>query len=295
MRRFLIVTLSALATLAPLAHAGQADPTVAELIEDLRHDDVRWNARDSVWAIMLLNEPPLDELHEALDSDDWQQRQLACDLLWRMYDKQGRRSRWYGNGREQPAWRSYSQGALTERMIEITIEGLEDDDSPYAPGDEGNLMLANAANGFVRLADHATAARDQLLEGLTSENYQQKFLCALALARGGVSSAANDVLPILLPHLADNDIREDAKWCTHAIFQLGDAALPALKQARLDSEDSQQRATLTLLILNLEGAPESLDEAESRRALNRVTKTTHDPTRSRPQDGSMWWLRELPK
>lgn len=73
--------------------AGSLAQDVDGLIEDLRDDGVRWNAIEAMRALERLPDPPTDELHDALDSDDWQQRQLASTLLWRFM----RGNRWWRN------------------------------------------------------------------------------------------------------------------------------------------------------------------------------------------------------
>lgn len=263
-------------------HCAHANDRAAELIEDLRDDDVRWNAIKAWYGIVELEEPPVEALHAALDSDDWQQRQLAADLLWRFArdDRAGRRFAPY----------------VTSRLIAVTIEGLRDDDSATSqvPG-ERDLQLFNAANGFRVLAKHAELAREQLVEGLDGEDYQQRFLCALALGTGGVGSESERVAAILVPHLADNDIPDDAKWSARALFMLGAEAIPHLEAAKEASDDAQQRDLLELILMNLKGAPDSIDDLLARQELNTITSVARDPTQRDFTLNTMGWLRQLPE
>ncbi|GAB4549069.1 MAG: hypothetical protein Tsb0013_10070 [Phycisphaerales bacterium] len=268
------------------AHGQQTrDETVAALIEDLRDDDVRWNADRAMDALVRMRPAPVAALEAVLDSEDWQQRQLACQVLWRLYDGRYYPSREAGAPPENP-----NGVELSDRLLEVSVEALRDDEMPYGP--RGNAMLHNAKWCYFRLVTHAERAKAHLRRGLSSDDPQQRLLCALALGNGGVSECVDEVLPILLPHLEDNDIEKDACWCVRAIYRMGDAALVALVRAREVATDRQQRDLLELLILNLSGPPETRRELEARRRLNTITDTVHDPTLDGPR-GGVWWLDQL--
>ncbi len=287
--RGLRVCMLAAATLVALpAGADERVDRVDRLIEDFRDDDVRGNAGGACQDLLRVPEPAIDELHAALDSDDWQQRQLAAHVLWQYSEP----SYWS----DFPEWRRSPQPVLTQRLFEVTVEGLRDDES-VRPVDEerGALALYNASNGFRRLVPHAQLAKDALLEGLESDDLQQRLLCALILGTGGVGETADRVVPILVPHLADNTIEGDAKWTSRALFMLGERAIPALEAAREASTDRQQSDLLNLILLNLRGAPASPAEVEARRRLNTITGLTHDPTQFDFSRYTMWWLRTLPE
>lgn len=244
------------------------------------------NAIRAVEALGALESPPLKELHAALDSSDWQQRQLAAGLLWDFLHPQS----WHC--REWPDWRREPQGEVTTRLIEVTIEGFRDDNLPYDQRSSRYMFAFNAAEGFRHLRRHAKQAEAELAAGLTSDDYQQRFLCALVLGFGSVSSQAEPVARILLPHLRDNNIPEDAKWCTAALFRLGIDVAPVL-EAALHKADNQQNDLLTLLLLDLQQPPETNEELESRGKLNSISSSVFDPAIQGPRDRSMWWLRKL--
>jgi hypothetical protein len=249
------------------------------LVEQLRDDDRDWNAMRAMRALGEFDAPPLEELYAALDSGDWQLRQLAARVLWRFI--------------HPPYWEQQEpQGEVTQRLIEVSVEGLQGDRLPYDRQRDKYTYAFNAAEGFHNLRRHARQAEAQLAAGLDSDDYQQRFLCALTLGFGGVSSQAKAVSRVLLPHLRDNDIPEDAKWCTAALYRLGKPVEPFLRAA-LENADAQQRKLIELLLLDLERPPQTAGEFESRRAYNDISSAVFDPAVEPPLDDWMGWLRRV--
>lgn len=258
-----------------------ATRSVSELIEAFRDDGVRGNAMRAAREIDRLDEPPIAMLQAALDSDDWQQRQYVANLLWSFA--------------EPPPWVDRKPaGRVTRRLLEVTVEGLARDEWRAADGGRAEFSIRNAALGFRRLSVHAHAARDLLDDGLRSKDSQQRFLCALALGYGGVSESAEPAARVLLPHLRDNRIPEDAKWSVAAIYGFGPVVRPQLMRA-LGDADMQQADLLLLLLSDLEDPPETAKELEDRSRFNKVTRLVHDPAVEQQADRSMWWLRYLPE
>jgi hypothetical protein len=94
--------------------AVSAAPTAEELINDLRSDEVWYNAERASRAMLELDEPPAKQLYESLDSDDWQQRQMACKVIWALRTWRARPS--------IEGW--YAKFPVTDRLVDVTIEGL---------------------------------------------------------------------------------------------------------------------------------------------------------------------------
>ncbi len=278
--------LAALLFLALACHAAPAQHDVATLVDQLRHDEQDMNAVRAVKALGSLESPPLRELHAALDSSDWQQRQLAAGLLWDFLHPRS----WHWS--ELPEWRREPQGDVTTRLIEVTIEGFRDDNLPLDRRRSRYMFAFNAAEGFRHLRHHAKQAETQLVAGLSSDDYQQRFLCALVLGFGGVSSQAEPVARILLPHLRDNDIPEDAKWCTAALLRLGERVMPLLESA-LPNADQQQGDLIELLLLDLKQPPRTDEELVSRKKYNSVAGSVFDSAIQGPIDPNMGWLHKL--
>jgi hypothetical protein len=281
-----IAVLMALLLVPTLAAAPR---TADELINDLRADDIRWNAIEAMNALGRLREPPLAELERALDSEDWQQRQLAAALRWRYIEPWD----WLWQDDSLPAWRLESTGTVTHRLLEVTVEGLRSDALPYDREQQKYTPVSNAADGYRVLVKNAEAARDLLEAGLKSDDYQQKLLCALALGTGGVSASVEKAAPILIPHLRDNDIPEDAKFAIYALYRFGESGIPLL-EAALPDADVQQAQAIRLLLLNLRQPPRNQAELEQRRHMHSITSVVFDPTIEMRQD-HFFWLHDLPR
>lgn len=279
----------ALAVLFP-AGVAQADD-VDGLIGELRSDEAKWNAIRAAEQIERLPTPPLHELHEALNSTDWQQRQMACQLLWGFLEPPEWIVKHVLSGEAQ-LWRAEPRGTVTRRLLEVTFEGLRSDALPWDQESGRYTGVFNAASGFRAMSRHAHEARELLERGLESDDEQQRLVCAMALGRGGVRESAEAAAEVLLPHLRDNDIEEDAKWCVWALYGFGDAVVPALKRA-LPGSDEQQRELILLLLLDIERPPMSRDDLERRKTLNRVAQSVFDPAIEGPLDDTMSWLGQL--
>lgn len=278
-----------LGTLALPLMSASAKPTVDELINNLRADETRWNAIEAMDALGRLPEPPVEELERALHSDDWQQRQIAADLRWRYMDPWD----WLWHDPNLPAWRLESIGTVTRRLLEVTVEGLRSDALPYDREQQKYTPVSNAASGYRALVKNAEAARDLLEAGLKSDDYQQKLLCALALGTGGVSASVEKAAPILIPHLRDNDIPEDAKFAIYALYRFGNAVVPLL-EAALPDADEQQAQAIRLLLLNLREPPRHEADFERRKRMHRITSVVHDPSITMVQD-HFYWLHYVPR
>ncbi len=289
----LILTISLVLTMSSAAHAQDVTASslaATDLVAMLRDDDVPWNATRAMTKLCVLPESPIKELQQALDSDDWQQRQLAASLLWKLLQP----AQHEGDTGDIPEWRRTLNAKPTSRLFEVTIEGFRADALPYDRRTRRYTPVFNAADGLRYLVPHAADAHTILEAGLDSDDRQQRFLCALALGLGSVSDSADKVAPILLPHLRNNDIADDARWATAALYRLGDAVIPLLNDARPTADD-QQASLIDLIILDLTDPPESRAEEIARSDLNTITQTTYDPATANPLSYPIHWLRELPR
>jgi hypothetical protein len=270
-----------LLVVAVLVTAAPAQTDVGALIDKLRSDDVRGNASGAAYRIRRLSPPPIRALREALDSDDWQQRQYALNLLWNFAEP------WSRQGRKPV-------GEVTPRMLEVAVEGLARDEHHAIGGGRADVAMRNAADGFRRLIPHARAARPYLEKGLASRDTQQRLLCALVLGYGGVGESAPRAARVLLPHLRDNEIQRDATFAVGALYGLGASVRPSLLTA-LASADEQQSKLIRLVLLDLERPPKTQGELEDRLRLNPVTRLVYDPAVQGPPGDSMSWLWSLPE
>jgi len=261
LRRTVVTTLSWIegAESSPLFEVGLV-LSLADAVENLRHDSVPWNASNAMYFLRRHAEAARPLLEAVLDSEDHQQRQMAAAVLRRI--------------------KSYRP---TPRMLEVTVEGLGDDVLPVGrrPGDSRvtTTYVFNAADGvrwFLRDRARIRAAELLLLEALWSDDYQQCFLAAYLLGVAGCTSAPGDVFRVLAPHLADNEIRSDANMAAAGLYGLGPAIVPTLR-ARLRVADPQEEILLRLLIHHLVGAddPDAAVPPTTRR--REITDVVRDP------------------
>jgi len=211
-----------------IAVAGSVLPeSLDELIRDLADDDERDNATRAMPELVALGAAAVPALLRALDSPDRQQRQLAAAVLRRI-------------------------DGLTpsRRLLEVTVEGLGHDGIP----DNRMPYVFNAAEGADYLARHVDAAADALVRALDSDDAQQRFLAAYVIARTGRTWALARTCGLLIEHLEDNDVPNDASLACQALFGLGAPALPYLRE-QAESPEPQQRRLAMRLADDIRGAP----------------------------------------
>lgn len=229
---------------------------IAGLIADLADDDVRWNAQTAMWRLREIGGAAEAQLETALHSSDWQQRQLAAHCL-----------------------RGLSGYEPSDRMLEVTVEGLRDDDLPVETRkgrQTAYTCVYNAAWGTRYLLRHAGRAEVFLLEGLHSNDAQQRYRCACVLGHAGLRSGIPAGAPILLDHLRDNDIPGDAMLSAAALYRFGPDVMPHLLAA-LPRADAQQAQLINLIVLDLTDPPQDRQELKARKSMQDVTNVYHDP------------------
>jgi hypothetical protein len=240
-------------TLSPRA----ADTAMESLIRDLHSDDVRGNGLRAAYRLSALKAVAVPALERALDSPDWQARQLAASAL-----------------------RQIALYEPNDRMLRVTIEGLRDDDLPMQ---RESVMLgrpevysgiANARDGVEYLINHDERIGPFLREGIERGDPQEMLLCAAIAGFAQKSELLPLAAPILVSHLRANHIAGDAKLATPALFAFGVEVAPYLCPV-LDSPDRQQRelARLILIDLDLIHPP----DPRERSRLARITCRVLDP------------------
>lgn len=238
-----------------LAREPERPISVDTLISDLRADDIPRNAVQASRELQRLLNEPLQEmlslrddtvakLNGCLSSDDYQQRQFAGSILRKM-----------------------SGTTPSKRLLQVTCEGLRDDALPNT---------VDNAMGYLLL--HLDQSSEFVIEGLTSEDKQQKYLCASLLAMSeddkdvaksvtvlqkglnedneqwrflcafimGARSIRKDVtktVSILVGHLKHNSTNWDAELATVALSFFGPDVIPYLPASEA-SVDRQQRQHL---------------------------------------------------
>ncbi|MCA9293800.1 MAG: hypothetical protein KDA20_08300 [Phycisphaerales bacterium] len=258
---------SAIAVVASIAMAGRIDQgpanepdsllhrRIVHLVEDLRDDDIRWNADYAMSALRIVGTPAIPALEDALWSEDWQQRQLAMVTL---VEIQG------------------FDATPSNRMIDVCIEALRDDAMPYCR--RGRIIVKNGRAAAHVLGLHIDRSGRKLEQCLESEDYQQRYVASLILGAEGQSRCARTVCATLLPHLRDNDMDGDAVQASAALYGLGVTALPWLMLERGET-DEQARRVIDELIRDIADPPDNEDEivARARPRRERIGWTCHVP------------------
>ena len=271
--------------------------TPDELVEQLRDDNIRHNLDRAL--PVLLSHPDLTPgfMYEQLDHEDWQVRQIMAREIWKRTSPGSIRRVYTSYLNEDPPDPTARNGSahpdypITETLVRVTIEGLRDDTTPYDFPRRRGLCYANASFGLSVLTPIAHEWSELLIRAMDSDDPQQRVLSATILGYGGVESAAQRACEILLPHLRDNDLYDDAKFCAPVLFAFGDVILPHLSEA-LPSADAQQRDLILLLIKNLKTPPRTDEERRANARYNTITGSVHDPVSS-PAPTSMFWLSQL--
>lgn len=212
--------------------ADRIDPErrrhIAKLVRDLFSDDIRGNAHHAQWELMELGCDAVPELEKALYSDDYQGVQMAGSLLRQIC----------------PDYKP------SDKLIEITLRlmnrnGYDADEywSLFAPSEAFRYIL-DTSNIYARV-------RDRLVSNLNSADRQERLLSALLLAERGEVGYADRLVRILVPHLADNDMKSDGAAAAHALYRIGPNVLPYLSRYRTSS-DMQQSEMVDLICRALE-------------------------------------------
>lgn len=202
------------------------------MLEQLRSDEIRFNAIHATLVLYeYMDEVILQRMHELLDSDDWQQRQLAAWLI----------------RREQPV-------PLTERLVEVTVEGMRDDSLPESWHIEVDgysyppyTPFFNASDGVRTLLAVPLKYPQPLVDALDSDDWQQQFWAAFVLACKQHQPALEQAVAVLATHLMDDSTRRNAYYAAHAIYEAG-PGVRAQIEALFDSADAQQRDIARLIV-----------------------------------------------
>ncbi len=205
----------------------QAKQKIQEMIEDLKNDDEYYNA---VYAVKYFfprvnqyNSYLIGQLKQALDSIDWQQRQMAALALIQK--------------KVEPF----------DRLCEVLVEALKHDRMPFWKSDEQVYRtFSNAHYACIYLNNHPDCGQQDLVEALTSNNQQQRFLAAMLLAVRGHSENRERIVEILLENMKNDQIRNNGKMAAVAIYKLNDKAKPYLPDIE-QLQDLQQKQILKLI------------------------------------------------
>ena len=244
--------------------AGEVgDELLLELLGQLRSDEVRWNATG---ASSTLHDLSLEgEVRRRiaalaaplLRSDDDQQRIMVTALCMDVATREARAGRL---ARPQPevtaAALRWLGGPATYHEDRLDFEVY------HCPSQRLARRFCEAHEPHLRAALRDLLLRPAAAEGARDE---ARFEAAWILTLAG-APWTEDLAAVLVDHLADNDISEDAVRSMYALKRLGPGALPALEHALATSTDPQQRLAAELLIseIHVPGSSRSVDRKAQR-------------------------------
>ncbi|MEE2938922.1 MAG: hypothetical protein VX460_00925 [Planctomycetota bacterium] len=169
-----------------------------------------------------------DVLHGALTDPDRQRRQLAGHVLMR--------------ADELP----------TRALLSVAIEALELDEF----GSSSTVPAANADRAGVWLLDHLNEAGPELLAALEHSSHAVRLRAAAVLAQGK-HPAHRTYVPLLIHHLANNDIEQDATLAGRSLSLLGPAARPWLDRQPVDAQQAAYFDLIRSAITRRETEPDA--------------------------------------
>ena len=239
-------------------------PDIDLLIRDLANDNVPGNARRAKGKLeFILNgrrrgrgqrdvitpenvnaynmrEVCKERLRLALFSLDYQQRQLAANILIRCLE-----------------------GPFPVALDAVLVESLRYDTIDLWTCHANNE--ADATHFFLKNPEVLARSAHLLQGALSSGDGQQRFLAACILCRSPHLGDPKRVCSLLFEHLADNDIPGDAKMATQALCFLDYRALPLIEDElalRPDSQADRQLRYVRRVILSRasKGAARARDE-----------------------------------
>jgi hypothetical protein len=204
---------------------------IAQWVANLHDDDVRYNGAEALWDLQCAGTSAFAALEYTLYDDDYQARQFAAEAL---------------------SWNSDTNYVPSERLLQVLVEGMADDEFPWDSLGTGDTYTCvyNARTAYEFFGYHPEQferAEPYLVHALFSDDGQQRLLAAFVLAENTSVAYAERISQILVPHLADNNLSSDAGLAAYGLYQLGDTAVPYLNEAAA-SEDRQVASIASYLL-----------------------------------------------
>lgn len=199
---------------------------LAAWLADLRSDDVAWNATDAASRLThairrRANRERLRPLAEPLlYSDDRQQRLLVTTLMLRLENQ----SRKASDGR-------VPHPVLEERALEWLAR-------PEDLGFYCGRLTPNSGSARRFCLNQGFVMHGQLAGKLDATDEEVRYYAALLLGAQGAGQYASRVARVLVPHLADNKVEEDALEAAYALKKLGPAVLRWLPASSVDKQQA---------------------------------------------------------
>ncbi len=236
--------------------AWQRHLIVATAMDNLRSDAISGNAEWAMSTLSAVGEDSVIALEAALRGPEWQQRQLAAEILRSWCPDE--RGPWQVRTTPTPVYQP------TPELFEVTVEGLADDALPYS--NNSTTWVFNARSGYEFLRRHIPQAAPYIRAGLNASDPQQRMLCALLAGQSRDPALVAAAAPALVEQLRDDRVVFNAKFACDSLLWLGRQGFRHLNRA-LDSADSQQRTLAGLLVLDIVARDQRGDDCERRSEL----------------------------
>jgi len=212
--------------------AGALDPALRirlhKLIKDLQSDDISYNAHAALYELREAGCTAVPVLEQALYGNDYQGVQLAASALRNLC----------------------SEYEPSDKLLEVTLDLFRRDQ--YDIGQYWSLFTPSEAYWYLSQQSNVyPRVRNRLFENLDSADRQERLLSALLLAEHGEVNVSAQLVGILAPHLADNDMKSDGAAAAYALYNLGPSVLTLLEPYR-SSFDVQQAEMAELICRAIE-------------------------------------------
>jgi hypothetical protein len=155
--------------------ASLMEQAVPIIVRHLRDNDQMWDASLALGALRGLGLKVVPLLQPSLESNDWQERQLAAHVL-----------------------RGIDVCPITPTLLRATCEGLQDDRLLYDHVRRRYSWVRNATEGVTFLVEHARDAEATLREGMRSHDMAQRFYCAAIAGFAEHAALMHTAAPILI-------------------------------------------------------------------------------------------------
>lgn len=235
------------------AVAGELDAVTMHAVasaiaSDLVDDDIRWNADRAAEMLDSMWPSSRGMLESALSHRDRQARMIAASLL-----------------------RQRCPDDPCDALLAASVEDLRDDVIEAAW-----WTTFNAREAAVYLVRFPERVEPLLRDALRSDDPQQRLLAAAIAGYAHLDRLAGPASEVLLPHLRNDDIFDNAKLAAPALYHFGVSVIPYLEPVTLDP-DPQLRAIALAIIERVRFPDRPLREL--RHPMPRITGLTDDPLR----------------
>ena len=223
-----------------------------EAVNDLLDDTNRWNlsrGEQLIHHYLKEHNLPFHKLLPFLYSEDYQQRHAIAQII-----------------------KKVKPGYIGDRLLEVMVEGLQDDIHPWGVNPKWNRDvhsgLNNAEFAIKELQKPVTAkyAKKHLIKGCYSDDWQQNFLCSLLLIKNNLHDEhIEQIINILLENMKEDEIYDNCLLSIGGLYKIGPLICPILlkKYNENINFDMQQKNSIRYLFHCFNYIPEGWDNVNT--------------------------------